>query len=308
MKKRIYFDKTVNINPYEISILIKNGKIREYHGFNLTNYFVASMIPNPNIQEGDLDYKTIELEEDFKLLKVGKYDKKKKGIKANYKIECSELFQLTLKDVYIKLNFIEKFLIDFDKKQTTFHEMKFKQKLIYYLIFSIPLLFIGYYLNNSGILTNKKPTIETPVESVEKNLKNEIYAIINNPKDGSSFKGSFDVKGIARNIPKNNHLWLVVCPRESIGCWPQYREIIPDNKGAWSGKVVIGGDDGKLLDIILVCANKEANNYFTDYIINQDKNNFPTRPMPEGAKSLTHITVLKASENNKTKDIENSIK
>ena len=135
----------------------------------------------------------------------------------------------------------------------------------------------------------------------------EIYAVINNPQDGSKFNGPIDLNGIARNIPANSHLWLVVCPRESIGCWPQYREIIPNkNTGAWNGRVVIGGDDGKLLDIVLVCANAEANNSFNDYIINQEKNHFPTEPMPEGAKSLAHITVIKASENNTTSNKVNT--
>jgi len=131
----------------------------------------------------------------------------------------------------------------------------------------------------------------------------KIYAVISNPQDGTKFNGPINLNGIARNIPANNHLWLVVSPRESIGCWPQYREIIPnENTGAWNGKVVIGGDDGKLLDIVLVSANAEANNSFNDYIINQEKNHFPTVPMPVGAKSLAHITVIKSIENNTNSD------
>lgn len=162
MKKKLYFDNTVNIETIEISILIANGKIREYHGLNFTNYFVASMIPNPNIKKGDFDYKTIEMQEDFRLSKVDKYDRKKKGIKANYKIDCYELFQLTLKDVYLNLSFIEKFRIDYAKNQTIFHEMKFKQKLVYFLLFSIPALLIGYFLNKSGKqMSNNQKAIQT---------------------------------------------------------------------------------------------------------------------------------------------------
>jgi hypothetical protein len=182
MKKRLYFDKTVKIDPVKIYVLIENAKIREYHGVNLTNLYVASVIPNPNIKEGDLDYKSIEMNEDFNLSKVGKYDRKKEGIKANYKIECHELSKLTFKDVYLNLNFIEKFRIDYAKKQTTFHEMKFKQKFIYFLIFSIPALFIVYYLNNSGILSNNNQTKnETPVESVGKESKDLSIEIIKAP-------------------------------------------------------------------------------------------------------------------------------
>ncbi|MDE5424118.1 hypothetical protein L3073_18035 [Ancylomarina sp. DW003] len=167
----------MDIETIEISILIENGKIREYHGLNFTNYFVASMIPNPNIQEGDFDYKTIEMNEDFKLSKVAKYDSKKNGIKANYKVECHELYQSTFKDVYVNLNFIEKFRIDYAKKQTIFHEMKFKQKLVYFLLFSIPALFIAYLLNNSGKLTTKnQATIKTTeiVNTKPKELSAEV--------------------------------------------------------------------------------------------------------------------------------------
>jgi len=148
--------------------------------------------------------------------------------------------------------------------------------------------------------------ISTPRITGQNSTGKEIYAIINNPQDGSSFKGSIDVNGIARNIPANNHLWLVVNPRESIGYWPQYKEIIRnDNSGAWNGKVSIGGDDGKLLDILLVSVNSEANNYFTDYIATQEKSNFPARPLPEGTKALAHITVIKSSENSLPRDTVN---
>ncbi|GEM_PF-4220539 len=149
------------------------------------------------------------------------------------------------------------------------------------------------------------PLIQVPLPPIpprttgQNSQKSEIYAIINNPQDGSSFKDKFEVNGIAKNIPANNHLWLVVSPRESIACWPQYREILPNKgTGAWNGKVEIGGGDGKLLDILLVCANSDANKNFVEYIINQNKDNFPERPIPDGANILAHITVVKAIQNN----------
>lgn len=182
MKKRVHFDETVKIDPIKIYILIENGKIREYHGINLTNVFVASIIPNPNIKEGDFDYKMVEMDEDFTLSKVGKYDRNNKGIKANYKIECHELFQFTFKEVYINLRIIDKFRIDYAKRQTIFHEMKFKQKIIYFLIFSIPTLFIGYLFNNSGILKNENKTkSETLVEIIDEKLEGVSIEIIKIP-------------------------------------------------------------------------------------------------------------------------------
>ena len=148
------------------------------------------------------------------------------------------------------------------------------------------------------------PPIQVPPPPIpprttgQNSQKSELYAIINNPQDGSSFKDKFEVNGIAKNIPVNNHLWLVVSPRESLGCWPQYREIIPNKaSGTWNGKVEIGGEDGKLLDILLVCANSDANKYFVEYIINQNNDKFPERPIPDGAKILAKITVIKATQN-----------
>lgn len=143
-----------------------------------------------------------------------------------------------------------------------------------------------------------KTTIQTPPPPIR--AKN-INGIITSPKDGSSFINSFEVTGIVKKYSSKNHLWLIVSPRESNGCWPQYKEIRPDeNTGSWNGQVKIGGDDGKLLDIILVSANNEANKFFNDYIENQVKDNFPTKPMPEGATSLSHITVIKAPKNDTT--------
>lgn len=121
-----------------------------------------------------------------------------------------------------------------------------------------------------------------------------IYAVIKSPLDGSSFAKQFEVNGIAKNIPADHHIWLVVSPRESIAWWPQFREVAVDrSSGKWNGRVEIGGDEGKLIDIVLVSANKEAHNDFVKYVLNQKKDNYPEYAPPLGAKSLAHITVVK---------------
>lgn len=155
MKKRLFFDKTVDFEDLKLFILISGGKVREYHGFDLASSFISAVIPNSNTNENDLNYKVFEMNADFKLEKVSRYDKRKNNIKGNYKIDCFELTEKTLKDVYIKLNILEKFNYDYIKKQTVFHKMKLKQKIVYLIFISIPLLLIGYLLNNSGIKTNK---------------------------------------------------------------------------------------------------------------------------------------------------------
>lgn len=148
MKKKLYFDETVNLDPDELFIFIFNGKVREYHGYNLTSGFIAAVIPDVKLDKNDLDFKVFEFNAEFRLIKIGKYDRKKHGINANYKIDCRELFEKTLKDLYIRLNVFEKFKIDYDKGESILHRMKFREKLIYFLIFSIPSMVFGYYLNN----------------------------------------------------------------------------------------------------------------------------------------------------------------
>lgn len=166
MKKRLFFDKTVDFENLKLFIVISGGKVREYHGFDIASRFISDVIPNSNTNKNDLNYKVFEINADFKLEKVSRYDRRKNNIKGNYKIDCLELTEKTLKDVYIRLNFIEKFNYDYIKKQTIFHKMKFKQKIIYLFFISIPLLLIGYLINNSGIKLNKlQKNYETTIDN-----------------------------------------------------------------------------------------------------------------------------------------------
>lgn len=172
MKKKLYFDKTVNIDTFKLFIYIFNGKVREYHGFDLATGFIATVVPNVKLGKNDLDFKIFELNSEFQLIKIGKYDRKKHGIDANYKIECRDLFEKTLKDMYVRLNVFEKFKIDYDKGESILHRMKFKEKLVYFIIFSLPSMVFGYYLNN---WTKKAPDSITTTDSNNKlNDKNTI--------------------------------------------------------------------------------------------------------------------------------------
>ena len=82
MRKKLYFDKTVSLHT-SMFILIKNGKIREFDGADLT----------PAIFSGKpITYEIYETNTDFELIKVSKYDRKKQNINANYQIKCNYLF------------------------------------------------------------------------------------------------------------------------------------------------------------------------------------------------------------------------
>lgn len=163
-----------------------------------------------------------------------------------------------------------------------------------YLCSFMPIFFWSLNLFSQGKvepIVTEPPIIKSPVSSSE--IKKS-SAFITSPKDNSSFAGSFEVTGIAKNIPDTCHLWLVIKPRESIGWWPQYSEITLKKDGSWSGLVTIGGDKDKLLDIHLVLAYAEANKIFYDYLETSiQKKSFPVLHRPDGTISLTHITVIK---------------
>ncbi|MHB1687900.1 MAG: hypothetical protein ACYCVH_11050 [Ignavibacteriaceae bacterium] len=117
--------------------------------------------------------------------------------------------------------------------------------------------------------------------------------VIKSPKDGSKFAGTFEIRGIAKNIPLNQHLWLVTNPRPGNYWYPQWQEIVPDANGNWDGTITIGGDPCTLHDVHLVFADSEANRIFDNYIATQVKEHYPYLSKPNGAVSKTKITVTK---------------
>jgi hypothetical protein len=145
MKKLIHFDKNSKINVKSY-VLIKNGKIKEYRGINIVGnlYFKT---PVKNVIE--------ELDETFELFFISKFERKRTETAGNYELICHSISKnFADRKIYLKLNFIEKFIIDYSKEQSVFHEMKFKQKLIYAIIFIfIPFIFMflwNYFTNNNS--------------------------------------------------------------------------------------------------------------------------------------------------------------
>lgn len=157
MKKKLYFDKTFNIGK-SLYILIDSGKLREYDGADFTGLILQGIQPI---------FKIYYLNSNFKLSKVSKYDRRILEIKGNYKIESFDLTKFIIKDTYIKLNFVEKFLIDYSKKEDIFHKMNFNQKLILFLIFTVIPLIIGLGWNKWFRNDNKTNNMEQTIDSTE---------------------------------------------------------------------------------------------------------------------------------------------
>jgi hypothetical protein len=133
MRKKIYFDKRFGVKK-SMYILIDNGKIREFEGADFLP-LILNGHPQP-------EYKTFKTNDEFKLEKVSKYDRKSLKIDGNYKVVCNYLFTKYLSESYIKLNWIEKFMIDYSKKESIFHQVKFARKLLIAFSLTIPIAFL----------------------------------------------------------------------------------------------------------------------------------------------------------------------
>jgi hypothetical protein len=158
MKKQLYFLDNFQI-PDKLYVLIIDGKIREFLGAEFSSILFSGG-NYPKIQK-------FEINKNFNLLKINKYDRKRLNIKANYQIRCSYLSSMLVFDSYVKLNRIEKFLIDYSKKESIFHKMNFNQKLLSAFSFvTIPFLFM-YGLNHFVNDDSK----DTQIQSPKPNLK-----------------------------------------------------------------------------------------------------------------------------------------
>jgi len=160
MKKKLYFDNKIDTD-IDFIIEIHGGKIRNFKGYNMHDAMLDALLNGKT--DGEIRLINIETKSDFTLEKLTKYDKRKFGIKANYRINSKEISQYILRGAYIKLNFIEHTRLKFDKKETVFHRMKITEKIAYAVIISIPLLLIGYGLNNFDKLNiySPKPSLKT---------------------------------------------------------------------------------------------------------------------------------------------------
>lgn len=129
MKKKLFFRENIQLKPIEFKILIDHGKIREFEGFHLLKAMLVG---------GRVEIKTFYLNSDFNLVKVTKYDQNKQKLKANFQIKSHELDSYLAQDVFIKLNYFEKFKIDYAKNEDVFHKMNLTQRLLTLILFTIP--------------------------------------------------------------------------------------------------------------------------------------------------------------------------
>ncbi len=142
-------------------------------------------------------------------------------------------------------------------------------------------------------------TAKNNVSTIYLTLKKDtitISGMIASPKDNVRVISPVSVSGKVENLTGNDHLWLVVHPHGTNGWWPQTSEIIPKHNRNWTGTIRLGGinNKGQKFDIHLVIADNKANDSFNQYLSKgAENNNYPEAPLPEGAKSLDYVTVIK---------------
>ena len=154
MKKKLYFDNKIDTD-IDFIIEIHGGKIRNFKGYNMHDAMLDALLNGKT--DGEIRLLNIETKSDFTLEKLTKYDKKKFGIKANYRINSKEISQYILRGAYIKLNPIEKTRINFSKKETVFHEVKLKQLIVIGMFVTLPVGLLIVYLSNPTIFQKNSP-------------------------------------------------------------------------------------------------------------------------------------------------------
>jgi PKD repeat protein len=116
------------------------------------------------------------------------------------------------------------------------------------------------------------------------------------PQNGATVHISETVTGTATNIPIGYKIWVLVYPHPANRYYPQSGKMTIQN-GKWSIPVYIGvaNNVGVKFDIIVVVANKQANDKFVSYIQTGKKtNNWPGMiGIPSGAKVYNKITVTR---------------
>jgi len=120
---------------------------------------------------------------------------------------------------------------------------------------------------------------------------------ISYPHDGSSVEMLEIIRGTSRRIPEGQVVWVVVFPHVTGCYYPQDYPADVQENGDWSSRAHIGvqGDVGLRFDIIVVVADKEAQNAFNAYLMEgRDKKTWPgLEGLPDGAVIYDRVTVTR---------------
>jgi hypothetical protein len=148
------------------------------------------------------------------------------------------------------------------------------------MIISLLFLIVAVGIVFCEIFTPKEPTVE-----------------ISHPSDGATVELREMIRGTSQNIPQDYEIWIVIYP-QVVGCYfPQNDSADIQANGDWSSLVFIGleGDIGLKFDIIVVLANKEAQDLFNDYLTqSESEESWPgISKLPDSAVVYDRVTVTR---------------
>jgi hypothetical protein len=128
------------------------------------------------------------------------------------------------------------------------------------------------------------------------------FAKIVSPQKNDPADENTKASGIARNIPKDHHLWLAVHPivQALDGYWPQGGEIVSrPASDDWDAVARVADPKGTVVDVMIVVANETAHAWFKKYLETQRlQNRSPPEPLPSGATPLDSVRVIAAGPKN----------
>jgi len=153
---------------------IKNGKIREYYGFSLTDFGFAGGI------KPSLNWHTVNHQ--YVLTKLHKWDREEKSVKGNYTIEFPARHQISIWEMTIKLNWIQKLILDWGRKESFIHKNGVIQEWVKWTCVALPIILISYLIKcqtssptpNSNTMNH---AVKPPITLGKKNIKTSLNPI-----------------------------------------------------------------------------------------------------------------------------------
>jgi len=117
------------------------------------------------------------------------------------------------------------------------------------------------------------------------------------PYDDASVEIREMIRGTSQSIPEGQVVWIIVYPQITGRYYPQNALTDIQANGDWSSPALIGieEDVGKKFDIIVVLANKEAQESLNAYLAQfEDKKTWPgLEKLPNGAVIYDRITITR---------------
>ncbi len=120
---------------------------------------------------------------------------------------------------------------------------------------------------------------------------------INEPTEGSRVSQIQTIDGESQILPPDSVIWPVVYLPATGRYYPQNFPADVQANGEWSATVYIGqeNDSGIAADIIVVLADKSAQDAFYSYLADaKDRNDFPgLDKLPKGATIYDRVSVVR---------------